>query len=139
MLSGEEKRGGYHWAAGWCMRSQIYSDAMEFYAKLKDYLGVQSVLLTYPLTIASGPYNYAKIDSHACLGGENAGRGDLDLFLEAARAAAPCISNTFAGLYSGYDDLVACETAFYRAQTDQAKYHAYRAIQKAGVKKQYSI
>jgi len=254
MLSGDEKREVYRWAAVWCLHNHIYSDAMEFYAKLKDYLGVQSVLLTYPLSIprdmaqfflqtleglddydpddetpggvtlmmlkcvfiprllmdlgrygeaerrirgsieewgradsphaamlafsshnnlgflnmytcaashqytfarhfkeamahynaqpmeiASGPYNYAEIDSHACLVGETAGRGGLDLFLEAARAAVPCISYTVTGLFSGYDDLVACEIEFYRGRTDRAKHHAYRAVQNAGVKKQYSI
>jgi len=254
LLSENEKREVYRWAADWCLHNYVYSDAIEFYAKLKDYLGVQSVLLTYPLSIprdmaqffleilegldaydpneitpggvtlmmlkgvfiprllmelgrygeaeqrirgsilewgrvgspyaamlafssynnlgflnmytcvasrqytfaqhfqeamryhnaqpmgiASGPYNYAEINSHACLVGENAGHEDLDLFLGAARAAVPCISRTVAGLYSGYDDLVACEINLYRGQTDQAKHHAYRAIQNAGAQKQYSI
>jgi len=254
LLSEEEKQEVYRWAADWCMRNQIYSDAMEYFAKLKDYLGILSVLLTYPLQIPkdmaqfflqilegldaydlqdetpngitlmflkcefvsslymnleqydeaerrlhssieawkeanssvasmlafssynnlgflnmctctatgkytfaqyfkeamehfdaqrvevpSGHYKRAEIDSYACLVGENARRKDLDRFLEAARAAVPCISSTITGLYSGYDDLVACEIAFYRNQPDQARHHAFRAIQNAGANQQYSI
>ena len=254
LLSAGEKRGVYRWAASWCAGNHFLLDAMEFYAKLKDYLGVQSVLLKYPLKIpadmawyflrilegldrydpqdespegitlmmlqgvfvprllmelgrygeaerrvhaslakwsradsphvamlafssynnlgflnmytctatrqytfdghfakarecfgaqrveaARGPYNSAEIDSYACLVGESAQREDLDRFLKAARAAVPCVADTLRGLYNGYDDLVACEIAFYRGQIGQAKLHAHRAIQTAHTNGQYGI
>ena len=254
LLSAREKQAVYRWAANWCAGNHFPLDAMEFYAKLKDYRGVQSILLTYPLKIpgdmaryflrileglerydpcdespegitlmmlhgvfiprllmelgcygeaerrirasieewgpadsphaamlafssynnlgflsmytctatrqydfdrhfanaqkcygtqrivaAAGPYNNAEIDSYACLVGENAKREDLDRFLQTARAAVPCVSCTLAGLYAGYDDLVACEIAFYRGQISQAKLHAHRAIQNAHPERQYCI
>jgi LuxR family maltose regulon positive regulatory protein len=254
LLSPEEKREVYRWAAGWCMRSHIYSNAMEFYAKLKDYPGIQSVLLPHSLhtpkdmaqfyldilegldaydphdmtqggvalmmlkgvfiprllmalgryeeaerrirdaiqewersdspcaatlvyssynnlgflnmltcpasrqytfarhfeqamehydanhmAVARNACNSAEIDFYACLVGENASPGDLDRFLEAARAAVPRISRTADGLFSGYDDLAACEIALYRGQLDQAKHMALLAVQSARTNRQYSI
>ena len=254
LLSEEEKHDVYRWAADWCMRNHITSHAMEHYAKLKDYLSMQSILLTYPLKLPKdmaqfflqiiegldpydpcdqtlngitlmflkcafipellmnlgryeeaerhiyhsfqaneqasspyapmltfssynnlgflnmytctpsrqytfaqhfekamehfdaqrmekppGPYKCAEIDFYACLVGETAELEDLDLFVEVARAAEPCISHTLDGLYSGYGDLVACEVAFYRGKVDQAKRYACKAMQKANANQQYNI
>ena len=49
------------------------------------------------------------------------------------------IAETPHSMYHGYDDLVACELAFYRNRPELAKSHAHRAILKARERKQYSI
>jgi len=245
LLSEEEKRDVYYWAANWCRRNRFPMDAMDFFAKLEDYDGILNLLLTYPLKfpkdaaqyflgilendsgkedvvsmglkhefiprllmsldrceeaeqyineairlwknteyaqffmcpsynnlgflnmhtcaasnryvfaehfrrameyyerwpsdVRPGPCTCAEIGSFACLAGETAQPGDLDLFLEAARAAVPYISHTMVGLYGGYDDLAACEIAFYRGQIGQARHHAHRAIQNAKANRQHNI
>jgi len=42
-------------------------------------------------------------------------------------------------MYFGYDDLVACEIAFYKNQLDSARIHANQAVLKAREKKQYGV
>jgi len=115
-----------------CAASNRYTFA-EHFRKAMEYCGPR------PADVRPGSCACAEIGSFACLAGETAQRGDLDLFLEATRAAMPCISHTMAGLYGGYDDLAACEIAFYQGWTDQAKRHAYRAIQNANANRQHNI
>ena len=86
-----------------------------------------------------GPFTSATIRSFACLIGETAGLSEFDEFLQAARQAVEYIPVIMNGLYYGYDEVVACEIAFYKNQPKQARHHAQQAIIKARDKKQYSL
>jgi len=87
----------------------------------------------------TGPFSVADIRSYACLVGEGADYSEFDQFLKAARKTAFYVAETFHDMYYGYDDLVACELAFFKNRPDSAKKHAYNAALKAHEKKQYSI
>ena len=95
--------------------------------------------ITIPPLEITGPFAVADIRSLACLVGENAELSEFDLFLETVRKTALYISETSHNMYYGYDDLVACELAFYMNKPDLAKKYAFKAIIKAREKKQYSI
>jgi len=81
----------------------------------------------------------ADIRSFACLVGEGGGMQELEQFLEAARQTALYNEETHFGVYAGYDDLVACEYAFFKNQPDIARHHAHNAIIKAQDKKQHTV
>ena len=80
----------------------------------------------------------ADVRSFACLVGDGASLPELDQFLEATRQTALLIEETTYSVYVGYDDLVACEYAFFKNQPELARKHAHSAIWKAREKKQYS-
>ncbi|MCL2547862.1 MAG: LuxR C-terminal-related transcriptional regulator [Symbiobacteriaceae bacterium] len=86
-----------------------------------------------------GPFGVADIRAFACLVGETADLSEFDLFLETARETASYIAETYHNMYYGYDDLVACEIAFFKNQSEIARNFAHSAIFKAREKKQYSI
>jgi len=86
-----------------------------------------------------GPFTVADIRSYACVIGEGADLSAFDRFLESVKKTAFYITQTSHNMYYGYDDLVACEIAFYKNQLDLAKNHAHNAILTAREKKQYSI
>ena len=92
-----------------------------------------------PPAETSGAFVVADVRSMACLVGVGAELSEFDQFLEDARQTALYIEETHHSMYYGYDDLVACELAFYRNQPDAAKNYARQAIAKAREKKQYSI
>ena len=81
----------------------------------------------------------ASIRSYACLVGEGADLSEFDRFLEASRQTALYVDQTAYSVYAGYDDLVACEIAFFKNQNDIARSYANKAIIKARAKCQYDI
>jgi len=87
----------------------------------------------------TGAFAVADMRSYACLVGEGADLSEFDQFLEASRQTAVYLAEASYDLYSGYEDLLACEIAFHKNQLDSAKKYARRAILKAREKKQYSI
>ena len=95
----------------------------------------------YPATPAKvvGPFYVPHIRSYACLVGVGAKYSEFDEFIEASMQSGQYISETFHNMFHGYDDLVACETAFFRNQLDTAKRYAHSSIVKAREKNQHSI
>ena len=87
----------------------------------------------------AGSFSVADVRSMACLVGEDADLSEFDEFIDATKQTAIFIAETYHSMYSGYEDLVLCEFAFYRNQPDVATNHAHQAIMKAREKKQYSI
>ncbi|MCL2146523.1 MAG: LuxR C-terminal-related transcriptional regulator [Synergistaceae bacterium] len=94
---------------------------------------------TLPLSRGSGAFTVPDIRSLACLVGEGADLNEFEQFLGAVKLTEFYIGETFHNMYSGYEDLVSCELAFYRNQPDVAKNHAHQSIVKAREKNQYSI
>jgi len=92
-----------------------------------------------PPAQVTGAFINADIRSFACLVGEGADLHELDQFLEAARQTALYIDQTPFFVYAGYEDLVACECAYFKNQPSLARNCAHDAILKAREKKQYSI
>ena len=92
-----------------------------------------------PQAKAASAFLVADVRSFACLVGEGADLPEFDQFLENTRETALYIAETSHGMYCGYDDLVACELAFFKNQHDSAIHHAHNAVLKAREKKQYSI
>ena len=95
--------------------------------------------ITVPPARLSGPFAVADLRSFACLVGEGADFSKFDQFLDAIRQTAVCVAETYHKMYFGYEDLVACELAFYKNKPSLAKHYAFSAILKARDKKQYSI
>ena len=87
----------------------------------------------------SGTFINADVRSFACLVGEGASLADFDAFLEAVKQTERMIEKTHHNMYSGYEDLVACELAFFKNQPDLARHCAHKAILKASAKQQHSI
>ena len=94
---------------------------------------------TVPPTESEGPFGVADVRSFACLVGEGAEYAEFDLFLESSKQSTMYIAQNPHDMYWGYDDLVACELAFFRNKLDDASRHAGNAILKARGKKQHSI
>ena len=117
-----------------CTTTHKYN-APEYLKKSIEYFK-QSTLLPSKV---SGAFYVADIRSLACLVGEGAEPGELEQFYESSKLTALYIAETHHNMYYGYEDLVACELAFFRNQPDLAKNHAHQAIFKAREKKQYSI
>ena len=86
-----------------------------------------------------GPFGVAEVRSFACLVGEGATVGEFDQFLESSIGAASYLEQCHHAMYWGYDDLVACEIAYFKNQLDIAGRHAHNAIMKAREMKQHSI
>ena len=110
-------------------------NAPEYAKKSIEYFKRSSA----PSTKATGAFINADVRSFACLVGEGADLDELDEFLEATRQTALYIEETLYNVYAGYEDLLACEYAYYKNQPDLARNYAYNAIMKAREKKQYSI
>ena len=87
----------------------------------------------------AGAFINADVRSFACLVGKGAGEPELEEFLEAAKQTAIYNEETRFNIYAGYEDLVACEYAFFKNQPEIARRHAHTAMIKAQDKKQYSI
>ncbi|MDR1000123.1 MAG: LuxR C-terminal-related transcriptional regulator, partial [Clostridiales bacterium] len=96
-------------------------------------------LISPPPKKIAGPFNCADIRSFACLVGEGAARADFDRFLESTQQIAPIFPKTHFDLYCKYEDLAACELAFFKGQLDLARRYACQTIPEAHEKKQYSI
>jgi len=96
-------------------------------------------LSTIPPVEVAGAFVNADIRSFACLVGAGAGLRELEQFLDAAKQVAIFNEETAYTIYAGYEDLVACEYAFFKNQPDTARYHAHKAILRAREAKQYSI
>ncbi|MDR2687866.1 MAG: LuxR C-terminal-related transcriptional regulator [Oscillospiraceae bacterium] len=88
---------------------------------------------------AEGHFTSADMRSFACLVGVGAGRRKFGEFLEAARQAVKYIPLAMKGLYGGYDDLCACELAFYRNRPEECRRLAHKAISNARANAQYGI
>jgi ATP/maltotriose-dependent transcriptional regulator MalT len=117
-----------------CTATHRY-DFAEYLKKAVEYYTACNV----PPVKVEGAFAVVDVRSYACLVGENAGLSEVEKFLETARETALYIAETYHNMYYGYDDLVACELAFFRNQTKEAKQFAHEAIKKAREKKQYSI
>ncbi|MCL2030488.1 MAG: LuxR C-terminal-related transcriptional regulator [Oscillospiraceae bacterium] len=110
-------------------------NAPEYIKKSREYFKRSSL----PPATVSGAFAVADVRSLACLVGEGADLPEFDQFLDATRQTAVYVAETRHSMYYGYDDLVACELAFYRNQPESARAHAHQAVLKAREKKQYSI
>ena len=110
-------------------------DFSEYLKKSVEYYKLSSI----PPVRVTGAFAVANIRSYACLVGEGADLPEFDQFLESVRKTASYIAETSHNMYYGYDDLAACEIAFFKNQTEVAKNHAHNAILKAREKKQYCI
>ena len=117
-----------------CTANHEYK-APEYIKKSVEYFKQSSV----PSAEVSGPFFVPHIRSYASLVGEGADFSEFDKFLEASRLAALYISETYHGMFYGYDDLVACEMAYFKNQLDAAKKYAHSAVVKARDKSQHSI
>ena len=122
--------------------SEIYNctvthnyDFPQYMKKSVEYYKKSSIP---PLAI-SGAFAVADIRSYACLVGLPADYAEFDKFLDVAKETVTYIAETTHNMYYGYDDLAACEIAFFKNQPDLAKNYANNAILKAREKKQYSI
>jgi LuxR family maltose regulon positive regulatory protein len=96
-------------------------------------------IFSMPTTRTTGTFGVADIRSFACLVGDGAVLSEFDEFLACTGEAASLINETFHDMYYGYNDLAACEIAYFKNQLVSAKNHAHNAIIKAREKKQYSI
>ncbi|MCL2106826.1 MAG: LuxR C-terminal-related transcriptional regulator [Oscillospiraceae bacterium] len=47
LLTEEEKEETYRWAAGWCEQNGYHIDAIDYYAKLRDYSRMMGIFLSY--------------------------------------------------------------------------------------------
>jgi len=117
-----------------CTAAHKY-EAPEYLKKSMEYFKLSSV----PFPKAPEAFTVADIRSFACLVGEGAELEEFDKFLEAARQAVFYISETSHDIYYGYDDLAACEIAFFKNEPETSKKYAYAAISKARERKQTSI
>lgn len=121
-----------------CTVSHRYG-AARYLKKAAGYLKQAPLPLPLPPTARSGPGAVADIRSYACVIGTEATLPEFDQFLAVAQKAVPYAAGFFYGRYYGYDDLVACEIAFFKNQIDTARIAAHSAIIKAREKKQYNI
>ncbi|MCL2099362.1 MAG: LuxR C-terminal-related transcriptional regulator [Oscillospiraceae bacterium] len=88
---------------------------------------------------ARGAFTVVDVRSYACLVGEDAKPPEIERFLETTRETAVYIAQTYHNMYLGYDELAACEVAFFKNRLKEAKQFAGEAVKKAREKKQYSI
>ena len=109
--------------------------APEYIKKSMEYLKLSSL----PPAKDAGPFSVADIRSYTCLVGEGAELSEFDQFLEAARQTVLYSAETNHNIYYGYDDLVACEIAYFKNQLDLAARYAHQTVLKAREKQQYSI
>jgi len=93
--------------------------------------------LSIPLSHKTDTFLNADVRSFACLVGEGASLPEFDQYLEAAHQTALLIEETPHNVYAGYEDLIACEYAFFKNQPDVARIYAHSTIVKAREKKQY--
>lgn len=117
-----------------CTATHQYN-APEYIKKSIEYAGLSSHLHAETKT----PFFVPHVRSYACLVGEGAEISEFDNFIEASRQTAQYISETPHSMFYGYDDLVACEIAYYKNQLDLAKKSAHNAIAKSRERNQYSI
>jgi LuxR family maltose regulon positive regulatory protein len=117
-----------------CTATHRY-DFAEYLKKMVEYLKVSPE----PPVKMSKAYAVADIRSFSCLVGEGADLAELELFLEKVRQFALYTGETYYNRYYGYDDLVACDIAFFKNQPNTARRYAQQAVVKAREKKQYSI
>ncbi|MCL2498393.1 MAG: LuxR C-terminal-related transcriptional regulator, partial [Symbiobacteriaceae bacterium] len=94
---------------------------------------------TLPLVETKGAFAVADVRAFACLVGEGAGAQELQLFQEQVREAMPAVAATHHRMYYGYDDLVACEIAFFQNKLTEANNLAHSAITKSREFKQFSL
>ncbi|MCL2079964.1 MAG: LuxR C-terminal-related transcriptional regulator [Oscillospiraceae bacterium] len=117
-----------------CTATHRYN-APIYIEKAVEYFKLSSL----PPSKTSGAFRTADTRSLACLVGEGAGEGDFEVFSNAARRTNSFIEKTYHNTYYGYEDLVACELAFFKNLPDEAGRAAHTAILKAREKNQYSI
>ncbi|MCL1896391.1 MAG: hypothetical protein FWG03_07590 [Clostridiales bacterium] len=110
-------------------------DSSVFLKKALEY----RKMTTIPTLGASGSFAVADVRSYACLVGEGADIEEFDLFLETTRETVAYSLAIDHDIYYGFDDLVACEIAYYKNQLDAARGLAHSAIAKAREKSQWSI
>jgi hypothetical protein len=87
-------------------------DSYEFTKRSIEYFKES----TFPQRKSTAPFIVADIRSFACLVGEGATLQEFDRFLDSAREMAKYVKKTSHNMYYGYDDLIACEIAFYKNQ-----------------------
>ena len=92
-----------------------------------------------PKREVSGTFVNGDLRSFACLVGEGADLAVLEQFIESRKQTELLVEETRHSIYLGYEDLVACEIAFFKNQLALARNHAHKAILKASEKRQCSI
>ena len=117
-----------------CTATHKY-DAPTYLKKSLEYF--QRVSL--PSANVSETFINADLRCFACLVGEGADFIAFEQFLEAMNQTELLIEKTRHNIYAGYEDLVACEVAFFKNQPGPARNHAHKAILKASENQQHSI
>jgi len=117
-----------------CTVTHVY-DAPEYLKKSLEYRELSGM----PPVMIGGAFAAVDIRSFACLIGEGAELQEFDRFIDSAREITADIAKTQHKMYYGYDDLAACEIAFFKNRIEPARNHAHSAILKAREKNQYGI
>jgi len=117
-----------------CIATHQYKTA-EYMKKSAEYYKLSTV----PPVPVKGAFAVADVRAFVCLVGEGAGLSGFDEFLSAAKERAVYAAESFHDMYYGYEDLVACEIAFYKNEQYEAKKYAHQATAKAKMKKQYGV
>jgi len=95
--------------------------------------------LSAPPPEVKGAFAIADIRSFACVVGEGVDLSEFDYFIESARETDLYIGETSHKMYYGYDELAACEIAYFKNLPDISMRHANNAIAKAREYNQHSI
>lgn len=90
-------------------------------------------------TGASKAFRNPDVRSYACVVGEGASLAEFGEYLKVSRDSAKHIGETPYQVFAGYDDLVACENAYFRNRQDEARGYALNAVVSARANGQFSI
>jgi LuxR family maltose regulon positive regulatory protein len=116
----------------------LFTHRYDFAKHLKKALESYKLSSAIPIKI-TGAFAIADVRSYACLVGEGASLQEFHRFLDSVRETALYIDRTPHNMYCGYDDLAACEIAYFKNRLEESKNHAHKSILKAREKGQYSI
>jgi LuxR family maltose regulon positive regulatory protein len=114
-----------------CTLTHEYN-SLKYMEKSMEYLDLAST----PFGSATAVFTNPDVRSFACLVGAHAPSSEVDEYWEITKQTALLIEKTALNLYAGYEDLVACECAFYKNQPEIARKYAHSAIMTAREKKQ---
>jgi len=117
-----------------CTITHDYKSA-EYLKKSVEYYKSSSIP---PVEVASAFVN-ADLRSFACLVGEGASLSDFDAYMKEVKRVSKLIDQTHYKIYAGYEELVACEYAFFKNELELSRSYGYKAISKARQYHQYSI
>jgi len=120
------------------MYTCVSSHRYDFALNLKNAIANFNRSKVAPVRV-KGSFAFANVRSFACLVGAGACEGDVDAFLESSRRASVYIKQTYHCLYYGYEELAACEAAFYRNKIEAARSSAHLALLRSREKNQRQI